>query len=211
MKKIFITVILTGIFTCVNINATEFEEKCNSGEALYCGAVAMNYLKGENGYEQNVDKGELFLNKACNLKNMDMCGILGSYYGRKKQYPEAITAFEKACNLGSTERCYTLGKIYSGGSIGPKSITKAIEYYTKACEKDNINACYDLSLIYWEGGDDVVRNPSKSITLMDKACSLGDKQACSSSKLFSRANKYTNDKKELGNVIRDMLDIIDNK
>jgi TPR repeat protein len=142
---------------------------------------------------------------------------------------KSMTSYKIQCALGDEIACYNTGIMYEtgkdvGGNIINKNIEKAIEYYTVACEKNNINACYNLGSIYWKGEDGIVRNPSKSIVLMDKACSLGDKQACSSSEMFSMAHNYSKDKKpksidemtekdkkELRNVIGNLLDKIDNK
>lgn len=142
---------------------------------------------------------------------------------------KSMTSYKIQCALGDKVACYNTGIMYEtgkgvGGNIVNKNIEKAIEYYTVACEKNKINACYNLGVIYWKGENGVERNPSKSISLMDKACSLGDKQACSSSKMFSMANNYTKDKKsksidemnkqekkELGDLIGNMLDNIDSK
>ena len=79
-----------------------------------------------------------YCEKACNLNNGLICGVLGILYaegqGVRQNYQQAKTYYEKACNLNEGLGCSGLGFLYAEGQGVRQSKRTAKEYFGKACD-----------------------------------------------------------------------------
>ena len=88
----------------------------------------------------------------------------------------AVALATTACDGDYLEGCVVLGVIYQTvPSI--EDPAKAATYYEKACSGGDGAGCFNLSLLY-RFGTGVAADPDKMRQLLQRACKLGQSQAC---------------------------------
>ena len=83
--------------------------------------------------QKRYSEAKPFLEKACNIGNMDSCGLLGDLYyfghGVDQDYEQTRLLDKQACDGGSMESCGNLGYLYEKGLGGSKNDTMARSLY----------------------------------------------------------------------------------
>ena len=96
-----------------------------------------------------------YCEKACNLNNGLICGVLGILYdegqGVKQNYQQAKTYYEKACNLNEGLGCSGLGFLYAEGQGVRQSKRTAKEYFGKTCDLGYQQGCDEYRRLNEQG------------------------------------------------------------
>lgn len=124
------------------INSFLTNAKNGDQDAQY--QVAINYLEGKQGFDQDVKKAIDWLQTAANNNYSKASTTLGLLYyeGKKvdRDYRSAATWLEKSANNGDPLAQYTLGTIYQNGLGVNKNNTTAIKWYRKAANQGHRGA-----------------------------------------------------------------------
>ncbi|EDM23766.1 cysteine-rich Sel1 repeat protein [Caminibacter mediatlanticus TB-2] len=88
-------------------------------------------------------------------------------------YKKAFSMFEKRCKKNEGYACGMVGYFYDKGFGIEKNHQKAITYYKKGCNLNDADSCTLLGYEFYKNG-----NLKKAKELLNKACKLGNKDAC---------------------------------
>jgi TPR repeat protein len=98
-----------------------FRRACDQGEADGCAAIGVMHVRGTGGLEQDVDRGRLLLDQACNAGSPHACQHLGGLYRRGEGVPRddkrAASLFMIACEGGHAHGCAQLSSMPGGDSM----------------------------------------------------------------------------------------------
>lgn len=150
----------------------------NDGNALYVLGGIYQY-----GPEKifDINKAKELYEKALEIKEYLAAEGLGDIYfnghGIEKDYTKSIFFYEIASKKGIPRASYQLGFIFEYGLGVNKDIQTAVKYYTKSANEGNGDALYTLGNIYFEGKDDIIKDPNLAIEFYEKASSLGNDTA----------------------------------
>ena len=137
MKKILLLLCLSTLVSC---NAFK------SGEELY--AIGLDYLKGTNGQEQNMEKAAEYFKLAADKDHAPAQFNLGYSYlegqGVPQSNSEAVYWFRKAAEQQHTFAQYNLGYCYKEGIGVEQNYREAIKWYTIAATKNIPDAQVEL-------------------------------------------------------------------
>lgn len=104
--------------------------------------------------------------------------------------PRWLLEFEKKCDAGSMKDCMNAAHSHALGKFRLKKtkknkekadffIQRILQMGEQGCDNNsNLENCYLLGLMYFEGTA-IIRDVPKSLTIVDKACKGGYKEACS--------------------------------
>lgn len=140
-----------------------------------------NCLKGDKTECFVAINDELPSIKHCNSGKH--CGVVAMIYERVSDEQMAISYYKKAVRLGEYTHYYSLGKIYEK----QEDYKNAKKNYEMACDIMDFDkvkkatkkaACRALAFIYEKGVEGVKQNKTKAKRYFNKACNLGDNEAC---------------------------------
>ena len=124
------------------------EEAASAGSLSALYDVAVSYIEGQHGYEQNLKKGVQLLRKAAREGFAPAQVELGTLYyegrGVRKNIERARSYFEKAAAQKNAQGAYNLATLYAKGEGVKKDMTKAIELYTIAADQDLADAQFNF-------------------------------------------------------------------
>ena len=87
--------------------------------------------------------------------------------------------FKSECNKGDAESCFNLGLAYNNGLDQiQKNFIEAVKYYEIGCGLNESNSCLGLAVMNYYG-QGVFQNTNKAKQYLQKACNLGNTNACS--------------------------------
>ena len=96
-----------------------------------------------------------YCEKACNLNNGLICGVLGILYaegqGVRQNYQQAKKKKKKACNMNVGLGCFGLGVLYSFGCGVRQNKRTAKEYFGKTCDLGNQEGCDEYRRLNEQG------------------------------------------------------------
>ena len=102
----------------------------------------------------------------------------GVAQARKGNNSEALKLFEQSCVASKTAQgCFYAGQAYAKGTVVPKDIGKAFDFFSKSCDLGYPSGCMTLGSAYYYGRD-VKKDYDKAQVLFQKACYVGDKNGC---------------------------------
>ena len=181
-----------------------FEKSCDLNNGLGCNNLALAYmhLEGKN-VQQNYYNAYRYFEKACTQNISTSCGALGILFlegkGVNKSESAAIAYFNKACNLGDKEACQF--RDTNSSKVSYRNEEPKIEYYVNSdsmssieysCSLGNEINCYNIGLCYLYGKNGCVQSNTKAKNYLNKACSLGHKEACNINlKTISSSSKFS--------------------
>jgi TPR repeat protein len=127
-----------------------------------------------------------YLEQACAGHDQPACGTVGLLYvsgqGVKKDERRGASLLGSSCEAGYWPACGTLGQAYENGAGVPQGESRAVEMYERGCEgggtAPNYYSCRQVGDLYFQGKY-VKQDLERGRLLLQKACSGGDKQACS--------------------------------
>jgi TPR repeat protein len=144
-------------------------------------AYGGEYERGDDEYKKGkyLEAYNIWI-EACNKGEGESCNAIGLLYdegeGVLKNGAKAFDYYKKACDLGDQWGCNNYG--YSLIEIDKvKNAAKGIELITLACDKQIGLACHNLGYYHYKG-EIVAKDIKKAVYLYDKACIMGDKEAC---------------------------------
>jgi len=123
--------------------------------------------------------------KACAVKFKDSCFVLGAaLFNSKKRYTVALEHLDAACTdekLGKQQgyACNLAGAIAFDGLGMRKDAKRALGYLERSCDKNFREGCLNAGRIHSSGAGGVRADKKKGAELLSKACTLGEKAACS--------------------------------
>lgn len=93
---------------------------------------------------------------------------------------EIESAYGRACDADGWEGCHLLAAVIEKRSkrSGPDEMNKALTLYGKACEGDYPESCLQLGRIHRSGRGGPARDEAKARLFYERACKLGEQQAC---------------------------------
>ncbi|MGX2982716.1 tetratricopeptide repeat protein [Helicobacter sp. 23-1045] len=123
-------------------------EPCQNKDAKSCANIAEIYGDDLGDYALGV----AFAKKACDLKSLDGCYVLGvKYYrgdGVKRDVKQSFSLFKQVCDGGKMQGCNNLGVIYNNDEGGIKrDKKKAQALFKKACDSGYKPSCENLAKI----------------------------------------------------------------
>ena len=120
--------------------------------------------------------------KKCKEGDAKICNGLGMLYREgedvKQDLPKARAFYSMCCNEKEFIGCNDLALMYGNAEGGKRDATLAIKYYGMSCDGNESIGCFNLGGIYRYGWYGVEKKSSKALAFYDKACSLGDEEAC---------------------------------
>ncbi len=156
-------------------------ERCEYESAKKCYDLGFSYSTG-NGVKINEGKAFAYYAKACAGDVSKACLFAGSMYadgiGTKKNLKIASRYFLKGCRLGDSGACYVLGTNYDQGIGVKKNLNLATKYYSKGCKLNEATSCYMIGMSFYRGIGGVQMDKEKGKKYLNKACDLGEPEAC---------------------------------
>lgn len=143
-------------------------------------ALAMRYMKGEAGVQQNYKKALELFRQAAALGHARSQHLAGFCFRYGKGVPEDMAeaarwyGFAAAQNYAPSQ--LALGNLYLRGEGVPKDEAKAADWYRRAADQNDANALYDLGRLYHQGKG-VAKDEAEWERLCRKAAALGHTQA----------------------------------
>lgn len=138
--------------------------------------LGYNYFWGENGMQENKQKGLSMLDYSAKMNCADAYTNLGDIYCDSESgmtnVSKGITYYNKAINLGDIASINSMGLLYLEGDVIAPDYNKA-KYYFEMGDKKGIPASsFYLAKIY-DQGLGVVQNINYAISLYQKSSSGG--------------------------------------
>ena len=90
---------------------------------------------------------------------------------------EAADYLKRAAAAGSAEAQFELAQLYEKGLGVPQNSDRALELYLQAGAQDFADALNDLGFIYFQGGLNVTRDPSRGLAYFEQAANMRQPQA----------------------------------
>lgn len=126
---------------------------CEYKNAESCLMLADLYSK-----DNSIDKSKYiyfgYIEKSCNLDNIDACYKLGVKYYRgdgivDKNMKKSFDLFKKVCDSGNMEGCNNLAVMYNNGDGGIKKDLKlAKDLFDKACKSGYQPSCDNIKKVF---------------------------------------------------------------
>jgi uncharacterized protein len=164
-----------------------YARACRGHEAEGCFAMSHAYSLG-SGVTKNTEMAASLMAKAvplyeaqCQAGERRACTRLASIFaggnGVARDLPRSRRFGERACLLGEQANCHAPGEGYLNGENGtPRDVTRARKFLDRGCQGNGLAvSCCALATTF-ASGDDV--DASKAAMLFEKACSLGQGDAC---------------------------------
>ena len=122
-----------------------FKKACDYDGASSCHLLALAYINGAPGLQNDEKKGANLLKKACDLGFIPACNDYGETLrfgtGVKKDPQSAAQLFKKACDAKFAPACGNLAFMHFYGENGAKDEKKAVELLRKSCKFGSKKAC----------------------------------------------------------------------
>jgi len=123
----------------------KFDSICDSGYGPACFDSGMRRAKGM-GTKNDRPAATEWLEKGCNLDDLESCSLLGSFYGMgdegvKQNKPRAVELHTKACSGTVPISCRLLAGYYMRGEIVKRDPAKAMALLDQACKANDPPAC----------------------------------------------------------------------
>ena len=90
---------------------------------------------------------------------------------------QARRVCDRACGGGDLDACVVLGSLLNYALGGPRDEKRAAALFTAGCNKDHARSCLNLAFAH-AFGHGVPQDRDWQVALYEKACRLGDKDAC---------------------------------
>lgn len=147
---------------------SSFKRACDLDQPLACYSLARAYSN-----TGNINEALTVYRKACDLGREQACFDLGVILSNQRQPREAAAAYEKSCKLNNSQACFNLAMAYQ--EMGNDA--EAFKTNVRACKLDVPRACFNVGIAY-ANGKGVKKNNVQSRTFLNKACKMGDSDAC---------------------------------
>lgn len=152
-----------------------FEQSCKAKEPLGCIFHATMLMPDHE------ETARAALQTGCDGKNTRACIYLATMMDEGTGGPQdeagAMEIFETACKSGYQEGCFKIG-IQKVVERTDEADIEARAIFDKACTNDHGESCHYLGLMNRKGTGGQV-NAQRALFLLDKACKLGEEEACS--------------------------------
>ncbi len=160
-----------------------FTMACDAGggNACYNLGIWHSMDEGHWGTTKDTAKSISFLEKACDLSELDACAWIGRIYLEgedvEADFSKARAALTSACDGQKTKGCTGLGEIYWLGMGVDEDPVKAAALFKSACESFDALACSNLAEMHLTGSA-VEESMDEAVRYTGLACSYGDEDAC---------------------------------
>lgn len=133
-------------------------------------------LLKEGNYDIEISKiGYIPKKRTINLNNNLEYKV---FFGLDKNYHKNL------CDDGNSKSCFNLALAYNNGyDQVEKNFTQATVFYDKGCALNESNSCLNLGVMYFYG-EGVFEDIIKSKQFLQKACELGNNDACKNIEQF---------------------------
>jgi hypothetical protein len=126
---------------------TEFEERCNAGDADACFIVAARFEQGDD-VKRDLKQCIKYERRACELGSQAGCVALAKYMVTGRGVPrdpeKAFAVFERECAADFARGCESLGQAYEHGWGTEQNFREALAAYRKSCRLDPELGCRAL-------------------------------------------------------------------
>lgn len=162
--------------------ARYFATACALGDVNGCANVASQFLfMRERRTEEDLALAFQRLERSCDEGTGGLgCYLVGSAYetgrGRPLDRARAIELYRR-CGFGNLFASKGLARIALSPNSPPCDLKDAALVLGQACEAGDAESCWYLAYMHHRGTG-VPRDERKSRELLERACSLGSKQAC---------------------------------
>ena len=165
-----------------------YEKGCSYGNSKACIELGNFYKRGihtntKEIIESNRKKSCEYYNDACKLGNENSCKkakycfkFLKKF---QKKYKNELPKMIEKCKVGIRESCNDVAHLY----IRNHEYSTALKYYIEGCNENDSYSCSNASslyigVLYRKGKYAIIQDKSKGLEYLNKACSLGDENAC---------------------------------
>ncbi|WP_455208630.1 tetratricopeptide repeat protein [Kaarinaea lacus] len=123
---------------------SRLEQQAETGDSAAQYTLGINYLHGQDGYKQDIEKARHWLTKAAE-NNFTQAQIdLGNLYYHgiqiERDYGKSAHWFEQAANSGDAEAQYLLARLFQKGLGVTKDNSLAVMWYRKAANQGHREA-----------------------------------------------------------------------
>jgi len=162
------------------ISNSYYNRSCELGYAPAC-RVSGNLISLKKSSPKQTLLAKSFFEKGCELGDSSSCNLAGAltFKTSPSHHAKALSLpyYRYSCLMGDKDGCFQYALMLVS-SNNHDNFRKAISPLKSSCEAGNSLACYILGMSYLEGIG-CKRDLEISSLLFRKACSLGDKNACS--------------------------------
>lgn len=106
--------------------------------------------------------------------------------GSEAHDARAAAMLERACKKSNGDACSNLGYLVAYGRVGEGGVPEAVKLYAKGCDLDSLLGCGNLAAVLSEGGPGVDADVPRAVDAFEKACKLGDSEACDEAKELAK-------------------------
>ena len=114
----------------------------------------------------------------CRNGDGDACSMLAMMYASGVVGPanraEAHRLNERGCSLGSSDACEGVAGCYASGKWCKQDVGRAYAIWAGVCKSGKKSACLSAATVQFED----LHNPSLGLQLAERACGLGEADAC---------------------------------
>jgi TPR repeat protein len=141
------------------------------------GCASRVYGPYQTGFAPETDES------ACEAGQTKACLRLAAAYdsglGVSADDERSQALYDRACQLHNYEGCVSLGvQLEARSTTQPDGPARAMELYRSACDHDVRSGCLFLGYAYAEGRAGLNKDATRAAALIQKACRLGDSEAC---------------------------------
>ncbi len=167
----------TTIVACAGAERERAEQACEDGDTAACRSLGELRLAGSGGPEDKKGGREAF-ERACDLGDGPSCGMAGSLvYARRDG--QARRWLRRGCDLDHFRSCTTMAWMLLHGEGGDADPSGARAAFDKACRGGEAAACVFAAMALPEDGSPGGGGAAGAREgWLERACSLGDTQAC---------------------------------
>ena len=161
---------------------TLLDAGCTAKHPPSCNDLGAMYGDGISVPKDEKRAAELYV-QACESMNAMSCGNLARFHVAGVAVPQDVARAEalflKGCELGDGSSCNDVAGGYLGLRPGfPDKPKKGLELLTRACETyEDGSGCANLGYVHATGVG-TSPDPERGFAYMQKACALGNAQAC---------------------------------
>ncbi|MEP2781961.1 MAG: tetratricopeptide repeat protein [Pseudoruegeria sp.] len=164
-----------------------FFQACEQGEALACFLMGRSMENGDR-FEANIEDALVWYQEACKLESARGCAALDRLNATKEtelgaNYSRVFTPWE-VCGTISPRACTKAGeKLIEIGNVY-QDADRAAALFAFACENNDASGCFHHARAL-QLGRGVAPDTAAAKQFFDKACGLGDMEACAETKILS--------------------------
>jgi TPR repeat protein len=168
-----------------------YEKGCNGGDGASCNNLGILLEHGDGVASVDLVRACQVFERGCTLSETFACTSFGSCLktgtGRPRDVEGAYAHYTRACASGHHVACRLAAALELEGSGTARNVDRAITSLRSLCDgtPPDARACLVLGFAFHEGNGPA-RDPAAALPLFERACELGDGNACRDAGVYHR-------------------------